>query len=404
MLDAIQTTAAPRATPTKASPGQKPEGDSAARFDNVYGKSGAGADRPAGDRSNESPERDAVDGQSGPEAGKAATAAAHNDRALIVIAPEGDAQVPEPGDPPVKETDHAAEPVPAELAELPPRAESQPVTELPAEANTIVAPASPEPTLQADEPVPEATADDPARPHMAPKAEGGEQNTAGGEGDDQPRERQLAREAAPRGDVAPARNEVPAERTTAARAEPTSAAAAARTIEAATPRAVEVAQPSAPLVDVSPAIAGSGVPQQTSPAQVATNPSATATAPATVVEQLAVAVRQSGDGRVDLTLSPVELGRVRLTLLAGETGITVAIRADRDDTLDLFRRNSDALAQEFRQLGYGSVGFQFSGGGNSGQSRNQDDDRDASALPEPAAPLPHGILRLTGLGGLDIRL
>jgi flagellar hook-length control protein FliK len=171
------------------------------------------------------------------------------------------------------------------------------------------------------------------------------------------------------------------------------------------PRAAEAAQPITPAVDPAPSVsvASSGS-QAAAPVQGTASANAMAPAAATVVEQLAVAVKQSHDGRVELTLSPAELGRVRMTLLTGEIGITVAIRADRDDTLDLFRRNSEALAQEFRQMGYGSVGFEFSSDRRSGQPQDHDDETDVIAEAEPASRLPDGILRLTGLGSLDIRL
>ncbi|MFC7702623.1 flagellar hook-length control protein FliK [Plastorhodobacter daqingensis] len=81
--------------------------------------------------------------------------------------------------------------------------------------------------------------------------------------------------------------------------------------------------------------------------------------PRGVVEQVAQALSMRGDGQVELQLSPEELGAVRLRLGGSNGDIVVLVQADRPETLDLFRRNIEALAQEFRAIGYGSVSFQF---------------------------------------------
>ena len=72
---------------------------------------------------------------------------------------------------------------------------------------------------------------------------------------------------------------------------------------------------------------------------------------------------------VEIALNPEELGRVRMTLHSSDGGIQVTLFADRPETNDLLRRNIDMLATEFRELGYTSVSFTFSGG---------DSDRDGS--------------------------
>ncbi len=75
-------------------------------------------------------------------------------------------------------------------------------------------------------------------------------------------------------------------------------------------------------------------------------------------------------GQVDLTLNPAELGRVRLSMAPGEAGLVVSIHADRPETLDLMRRHSEQLMQEFRQAGFERVELSF-GGTGSGQTRDQ---------------------------------
>ncbi|WP_111734727.1 flagellar hook-length control protein FliK [Roseovarius amoyensis] len=97
----------------------------------------------------------------------------------------------------------------------------------------------------------------------------------------------------------------------------------------------------------------------------APNPPARAITP-----QIAAAVQASGDRSVEIVLSPVELGKVRITLSPGEAGMAVNILADRPETLDLLRRHADLLAQDFRELGYGGTEFSFGSDSRStGQER-----------------------------------
>ncbi|MBC7154655.1 MAG: flagellar hook-length control protein FliK [Rhodobacteraceae bacterium] len=90
-----------------------------------------------------------------------------------------------------------------------------------------------------------------------------------------------------------------------------------------------------------------------------------------VSRQILAALAQSPGGAVDVTLSPDELGRVRLSLSTTDLGgIVVNVTADRAETMDLIRRHIDMLAQDFREIGYGSVSFGFSDnpGRNDGQA------------------------------------
>ena len=76
--------------------------------------------------------------------------------------------------------------------------------------------------------------------------------------------------------------------------------------------------------------------------------------------QLAEQMVKRPQGGVDITLNPEELGRVRMGVNVGETTVSVSIVAERPETLDLIRRHVDQLIEEFRQLGYDGVEFQFS--------------------------------------------
>ena len=65
------------------------------------------------------------------------------------------------------------------------------------------------------------------------------------------------------------------------------------------------------------------------------------------------------DGKVELSLNPEELGRVRVSLSIQDGGVSVTILADRPETADLMRRHVDQLAEEFRSLGFDTVDFSF---------------------------------------------
>ncbi len=130
-----------------------------------------------------------------------------------------------------------------------------------------------------------------------------------------------------------------------------------------------------------------------------------------VLRQLHEAVVHRPDGPVEVALSPEELGRVRLTLHPAEHGITVAVQAERPETLDLMRRHIEMLARDFRDLGYTDVSFSFSAESGRQQrgetapdnSFGAEPDRPAAAPVPPAAAPPRPAPRGTD-GSLDLRM
>jgi hypothetical protein len=82
--------------------------------------------------------------------------------------------------------------------------------------------------------------------------------------------------------------------------------------------------------------------------------------PVHIARQLAEVAQHLPARPVEITLSPEELGRVRLSLVTSEHGIVVNVLAERPETLDLMRRHIDQLVQEFQSLGYEDIGFSFS--------------------------------------------
>ena len=142
-------------------------------------------------------------------------------------------------------------------------------------------------------------------------------------------------------------------------------------------------------------------------ARIASQGPALADAPRPAMRSLAEALHRASDGKVEVTLNPEELGRVRLTLHSGDNAITVQVHADRGDTLDLMRRHADMLGSAMRELGYGDVVLDFGGQGQ-GRAPQQMAEAGANTLPaEESAAAPQPAQARQGIGaasGLDLRL
>lgn len=78
------------------------------------------------------------------------------------------------------------------------------------------------------------------------------------------------------------------------------------------------------------------------------------------VRHVAEAVRALGQGAVEITMTPKELGHLTLTVKTHDlTAATITLQADRPETLDLMRRHVDMLAQDLRDCGYRDLNFSF---------------------------------------------
>lgn len=119
-----------------------------------------------------------------------------------------------------------------------------------------------------------------------------------------------------------------------------------------------------------------------------------------IATQIAEALRQ-GSGTIDVTLSPEELGRVRLSVGVGEGAMLVSISAERPETLDLMRRHIDILHAEARAEGFATLSFAFSDSG--GQPPAQAETL-ATAPERDAPPAPATAARHIPSDGLDLRL
>ncbi len=125
-----------------------------------------------------------------------------------------------------------------------------------------------------------------------------------------------------------------------------------------------------------------------------------------IATQLHEAVRQMPDRPVEITLRPEELGRVKLSVATGDGTIQVTLTAERQETMDLLRRNIDQLADEFRGLGFEDIAFNF-GEQDGGEERELADEKSKTInspgrnLDEPEHMTPLSI----SLGaGVDIRI
>ncbi|MFB2595560.1 flagellar hook-length control protein FliK [Paracoccus sp. p4-l81] len=104
---------------------------------------------------------------------------------------------------------------------------------------------------------------------------------------------------------------------------------------------------------MEPAVASP--PPQAAPLPMAHNP------PADLTQQLAAVFDAPTDRPIELTLTPEELGKVRMLLSPQDDGLRLIVQAERPETLDMMRRHIDQLARDFRELGYGDVSFSFGG-------------------------------------------
>lgn len=185
---------------------------------------------------------------------------------------------------------------------------------------------------------------------------------------------------------------------------PSRAAAPPETqVPAASPALPEQSQPPSPAAGPLPSLSSF---EPTAPGAADPSASPSPQVPA-LGPQLAEAVARFPDRPVELTLSPEELGRVRLTLSTSDAGLVLTVSAERPETLDLMRRNIDQLARDFREIGFSDLSFSFTQ-----QDRRPQADPQAVLSPDPVppgpapaaspvAPAPH---RPAALGGLDLRI
>lgn len=111
--------------------------------------------------------------------------------------------------------------------------------------------------------------------------------------------------------------------------------------------------------------------------------------PAPVLGQVTGVVQQARAGITELRLSPEELGAVRIDLATEGDRASLVISAERQDTLDLMRRNADRLAGDLRAAGFQQLDLSFGrwSGQGQGASTPHLPDIEPSPAREPAPTL-----------------
>lgn len=123
----------------------------------------------------------------------------------------------------------------------------------------------------------------------------------------------------------------------------------------------------------------------------------------TRIDAMAISLSQ-GNGTMEVTLKPEELGRLSLKLETTGTATQVLITAERADTQELARRHLDMLQDQLKNMGFENLSFAFSKHGQNAQGTHE------PAAPSDAAPpgtAPEGTQTLwvrTSETGLDIKV
>lgn len=133
--------------------------------------------------------------------------------------------------------------------------------------------------------------------------------------------------------------------------------------------------------------------------------------PRHVAAQITEAIQRAGNSRsIDLTLNPVELGRVKISLHPSEGVMLVSVVAERGETLDLMRRHAEVLAEDLHAIGYDDAQFSFSQH-SSGEDRTADKtansvetDTHEAITSSDVLPLPPVSTGLTLSDRVDIRV
>ncbi|MBU3029198.1 flagellar hook-length control protein FliK [Paracoccus sp. XHP0099] len=81
--------------------------------------------------------------------------------------------------------------------------------------------------------------------------------------------------------------------------------------------------------------------------------------PQSVMRQIADAVVTMREDRIEIALSPEELGRVRMILSGTERAPQVTFWIERPEVMDMIRRNTTLLEQHFGEAGFEGAGFEF---------------------------------------------
>ncbi|MEM9581635.1 MAG: flagellar hook-length control protein FliK [Pseudomonadota bacterium] len=79
-----------------------------------------------------------------------------------------------------------------------------------------------------------------------------------------------------------------------------------------------------------------------------------------VLAQIAVNSEKVANGGIEVRLEPEELGKLRLNFISREGGMLVLVTAERQETLDLLRRNADDLKAGLSDMNFEGADLEFS--------------------------------------------
>jgi hypothetical protein len=131
-----------------------------------------------------------------------------------------------------------------------------------------------------------------------------------------------------------------------------------------------------------------------------------------LVEGIAATLSRGHNGSATLTLAPEELGHVRLSFqpdMQAPDRLVVMLSFDRPETMDLFRRHADQLAEALRTAGYAGVQIGFGGTGTDGARQQTGQTWAADLVADDQIPVAEGLLppvprHLASHAALDLRL
>ena len=126
------------------------------------------------------------------------------------------------------------------------------------------------------------------------------------------------------------------------------------------------------------------------------------------VRMMAEVLQQAPQRPVEITLSPEELGRVRLHLTTAEATIIVSVLAERSETTDLMRRHISELQSAMHDIGYTDVTFEFGSGEHADNAADESPGTTTELSPADqmaAQDLPlHIALKADSRMSVDLRL
>ncbi|WP_420569089.1 flagellar hook-length control protein FliK [Thalassovita sp.] len=103
--------------------------------------------------------------------------------------------------------------------------------------------------------------------------------------------------------------------------------------------------------------------------------------------------------QIEITLSPDELGRVRLAATQTDNGVVLLVQAERTETLELMRRHMSDLLGDLQDMGFADINY------SAGHQQDQPAQDSPSSAPDSSEPREDFTPQQTlPQGGLDLRL